>query len=385
MNELNILCGASIFTKEVILKSGLQFNYICDYDSNKSGNVYEGIKIISYDEIIKLLKKNKLKMFLSNRYVSGTVKKLECYFKYENFKLYAFISDDLKKITEIKNITDYYDKGEQIKNILLKISFLSQCEGSIDDKILIYTMRKVGTVSIKDALDESLGINNLYLHSLNPIGGKEEFVNEINLNNRSISPYYKKAASLIKDNIKNEKKLKVITAVREPIARNLSFMFYNLQLFLGLNSNLVNTQNSKFAFTEIFEDIYYQKINHDYFLNWFDIELKNSLGIDIYEYPFDKKKGYSIIKKNNIELLILKIEYLDNCVQIIKEFTGADKFELKRKNSADSYWYKPIYDSYKEEFIPNEEHLYKLYNSRFMKYFYSKDEITKFYKKWRRL
>ena len=116
-----------------------------------------------------------------------------------------------------------------------------------------------------------------------------------------------------------------------------------------------------------------------------DDEVYKYLGINIYEYPFDKEKGYLIIEKGNIKLLILKLEKLNECVQVIRQFTGAGNFELAKENSSNDYWYKPIYDNFKKDFIPNREYLNKLYKSKFMQYFYSDSEIEAFYKKWLRI
>ena len=44
---------------------------------------------------------------------------------------------------------------------------------------------------------------------------------------------------------------------------------------------------------------------------WFNVELKEPLGLDIYQYEFDKMRGYQIIEKDNIELLLIKLEKLD--------------------------------------------------------------------------
>ena len=385
MSELNILCGASIFAKEVIVESNIEFSYVCDSDLSKAGNLFEGIRIIPYDEIKILCNKYKINLFLANRYVTGTVKKLESYFKELNVKIYGFISRDFKEIIEVKNITDYYEKCTLIKKNMFIINSLIRCKKPIDSKILIFTMRKVGTISIRDALEKSLGVTQLHLHSVSDTTGLERGIkNWMDLNQTTISPYYKETSELVRNNIKNKKELKVITVVREPVSRNMSFMFFMLPVMLGANAGILNTKSQKYAYTEIFEDIYYNTIDHDYFMDWFDIELKPSLGIDIYEHTFDKDKGYSVIEKDNIKLLLIKLEKLENCIPVIKQFAEVDKFELKRENSSDNYWYKPIYDNFKKEFIPHEEHLQKLYESKFMKYFYTDKEIEAFYKKWRR-
>lgn len=386
MEKINILCGASIFAKEVVKEAGIHFKYICDSDRNKVGHFYEDIEIISYQKVIKLIKQTEVNIYLANRYISETVKKFEYYFTNSNFNLYAFVSNDLKKIIKINSITDYYENSTIIKRTFLNLNYLLKCRNINNNEILIFTMRKVGTLSIKNALDISMGIDNLYLHSIyNYSGLRKKFVNDENLHNGPVSLYYKKILNVVKDNIQNGKPLKVITVVREPIARNISLMFHDLQLILGINEDISNIKNEKYAYTEIFEDLYYQTIDNDYLLNWFDIELKSLLGIDIYKYNFNKEKGYNIIQKNNIKLLIIKFEKLNECVNIIREFCNLDKFELIKTNSSSEYWYSPLYQVFKSKFIPNIEHLEKLYKSKFMNYFYSDKEIEYFYKKWRKI
>lgn len=328
-------------------------------------------------EIEELLQNNEVNLFLANRYVSGTVKKLEQYFQNNNFGLFGFTSDDLSSYTKIIDIFDYYKKCDLIKNTIFSVGTSIRFQNQDNEKILILTMKKVGTISIREGLEKVFGEPQMHIHSFN--------CNPSGLEKEIMTPYLQGTIMRIKESIKNGKELKVITSVREPVARNISLMFYFLPRLLGEYAYVPNTLKSKNAYTEIFEDMYYKFINHDYVLNWFDDEVYKYLGINIYEYPFDKEKGYLIIEKGNIKLLILKLEKLNECVQVIRQFTGVEKFELAKENSSDDYWYKPIYDNFKKGFIPNREYLDKLYESKFMRYFYSENEIEAFYKKWLRI
>lgn len=244
-------------------------------------------------------------------------------------------------------------------------------------------MKKVGTTSIHRAVERSLGSPQLFLHTMfGETGYRDEVKKLLDMTPRF--PYYEVVPELIKKNIKEGKPLKVITSVREPVARNISQMFFDLPVMLGSVEAITNTRKQEEAFTEIFEDMYYRLIDHDFILNWFDLELKRALGIDIYEYSFDKKNGYTIIEKENIQLLVLKLEKLDSCEGIIGEFIGRKEFKLIKEKSSEDYWYKPLYDTFKKKFIPNKEHLQKMYESRFMKYFYTGEEIEGFYNKYNR-
>jgi len=390
MEKLNILCGASLFALEAIEKSGIKFHYVCDADSSKAGNLWGGeIGIINYNKVGELLEKCEINIFLANRFVTDTMKRLQCYIKRQNFKIYAFISQDLTETTEISSMYCYFEKSGIIKKTINAVNAIVRCRHCIDDQLLIYTMAKTGTTSMRIALEKAKGGPLLYSHTMNQSLGFSD-VGGINdkLGSKtdwcdidSVMLYYGQAIEIIKNSINKGKKVKIITSAREPVARNISFMFFTLPLMFSKNADIAV---HKYAFTEIFEYMYYKMIDHDYVLNWFDSEIKACLGIDIYEYPFDKEKGYVLIEKDNVELLVLKMEKLDNCAQIIKEFTGVNEFTLERENSSENYWYKPVYDKFKEKFIPDKEYLEHMYESKFMHYFYSDDEIKGFYEKYKK-
>ena len=106
-------------------------------------------------------------------------------------------------------------------------------------------------------------------------------------------------------------------------------------------------------------------------------------GIDVFEYPFDKEKGYSIIKKDNIEVLLMKLEKLNGLEQIIGRFAGAPHFKLINANIGEkkqyAYLYKDVKDTMK---IPREVFDFYYKGNPRMDHFYSEEEKAAFLKKW---
>ena len=45
--------------------------------------------------------------------------------------------------------------------------------------------------------------------------------------------------------------------------------------------------------------------------------MKEVFGIDVFAYPFDAEKGYTLIKEGNIELLLMKMEKLSELENVI--------------------------------------------------------------------
>ena len=60
----------------------------------------------------------------------------------------------------------------------------------------------------------------------------------------------------------------------------------------------------------------YQPNPYGQSFGWFDTELKDHFGLDIFAEPFDREKGFGIYKKNNIEVFVYKLEKL-NSLEVI--------------------------------------------------------------------
>lgn len=171
--------------------------------------------------------------------------------------------------------------------------------------------------------------------------------------------------------LKKNGKVKLVSLARDPVARNISAYFQVLE----------NKPNLKKESSVLIKD-FFETTNHDVPLTWFDLELKKNFGIDIYDYDFPKEKGYLVIEKGNIELLLLKLEKMSECLIAIKEFLEVADFNVVNANHATEKWYSQLYKDFKQEIIFPKTYLDKMYNSRYANYFYTDEEINKFYSKW---
>jgi hypothetical protein len=184
----------------------------------------------------------------------------------------------------------------------------------------------------------------------------------------------------------SRKDYKIITLTRDPVARNISLLFQQFHHLLKpmlldkrAARDLTVTELSE---TKLLELIFFDKINQSYPVQWFDKELNKIFGIDVYSHPFEMEKGYSVIRKGRISVLVLRSENLSDQTDIIREFTGDNAFEPKGDNRGMKKWYGEMYKRFLENFSPTEEYLDELYNSRYMRHFYTDDMITEFKKKW---
>ena len=110
-----------------------------------------------------------------------------------------------------------------------------------------------------------------------------------------------------------------------------------------------------------------------------------ALGFDIYSTEFPKDQGYQIIRLNNFDILALKLEQLSGCYhEAFNQFLGLENFDLVIANTSTQKKYFPIY----REFISNinlpTSFVKELYSSKYVKHFYSDQEIQVLQRKWSR-
>lgn len=133
------------------------------------------------------------------------------------------------------------------------------------------------------------------------------------------------------------RKAKFITLVRNPIDNMLST--FARQEFVdrrrGAGESLANLQNVDHA--EVAERFFRDYLEQEKYLrelSWFDSELKVALGIDVFDYPFDKTKGIGRIAAGAFELLVLRTEMPDETKAAeIAGFIGVPSFPMRERQS----------------------------------------------------
>ncbi|WP_441000170.1 putative capsular polysaccharide synthesis family protein [Fodinibius sp. SL11] len=118
-------------------------------------------------------------------------------------------------------------------------------------------------------------------------------------------------------------------------------------------------------------------------LTWFDQELKTVFDIDVFQYDFSSKKGYHIYEKNNISVLLLRMKNLNNRFEeAFKEFLGKDLTIKSIQNKGDQKEYSGVYSKFKRTIKIPDWYLDQMYESHYVRHFYTDKEIATFRKRW---
>lgn len=242
--------------------------------------------------------------------------------------------------------------------------------------ILVFTMAKVGSLSVYFSLKKWTRKKSIFhIHSLN-----EEQVNE-NIKlcfENNIYPGSKSPVFLINRKIiKKRKTYKIICLFRDPLERNVSAFFDAFELH-------TSKKISKYiGDVESLKPFYYKKLNHYYPIYWFEKQFFEATNIDVFAYNFNKEKGYKLIKKDNIELLLLNSNVDDKIKEkLINDFCDLKEFKLKNSNVSSTKEYATYYKDFKQTIRFSKEYLNKLYDSNYAKHFFTEKHIKNQIEKW---
>jgi len=243
------------------------------------------------------------------------------------------------------------------------------------EPVIVYQMGKVGSSTVAKSLAKQIDNPVLHVHrmSLNNIENVEREHKSVG----KIPPDETVGILLHKLIIKKKKPAKIITLVREPVERNMSAFFQNYERFVGQRYN----KDSKDI--EMLVHQFFESYNHNVPLTWFDIEMKTVLGVDVYQYPFPKDKGYLTINKPPYEVLILKIETDDAVKQeAVRKFLNMDEFVMTRQNVGGEKEYSKTYSDFKKNIIVPDDYVDKMCKSKYIKHFYDSKEIQEIRQRW---
>lgn len=343
---------------------------ICDADPNMWGEKIYGIEVISPNFLKQYFQKVELKniivcVLVQNLKIQDKILEelenmvmgeldiyttfgIKCGIYYGLNSAYIDDSYRLRKISE-NEVNVKQAKGRIYLDVFKYFAFVPLHN---DEVILVYQPGKVASMSVYESV-KRYGRNVLHIHYLEDIQYKGIGIQEIFK--------YKPA--------------KIISIVREPISRGIAHMWEDIDFF-GFHGCAPSMQEVEAAcLGDGFENLQAM---------WYDKQLKGLFGIDVLAYPFDKEKGYEIIKSGNIELLLMKMERLNNLLPVIGEFLEIEDFQLCKANIGKDKPYRFAYEKYKQKFTLSSEKIeYIFRENEFVRHFYTDEECEKFIDKYK--
>ena len=264
--------------------------------------------------------------------------------------------------------------------------------------LIIYQMGKVGSKTIRKSL-RAIGLDRpiFHVHFLSPervARTEKERRKYLGTKRMGLLRHvwqYQYLRKQLESGL-DGKKWKVVTLTREPIGRNISTFFENLEVEPLDAGHRYRIQSDYYGFEGVFtmEDVdelarlFFERLYHDRPLVYFDEEIKGVIGIDVFASEFPTSKGYKIYEGERADVLLIRVENLDDCARdAFAEFLGIEGFTLTNTNIGSAKAYAPLYKKFRESVILPEDYVERMYASKYMRHFYSEEEIARFRAQWR--
>lgn len=288
------------------------------------------------------------------------------------FTVYSYIS----------NRINMWKTERQLKQELLNNSSV----------IFVYQMGKVGSVNTYLTLKKKLPDQAIYhIHNLNSEHFSkiweamqlDQHYHAFTFGHSCITKYLSEHI----EEIKGQKSIKIITGVREPIARNISWFFQIIDCACVFPEFFIKYEKGLITMDDIIKKFWSQNFVYGKQYDWFEEELEAVFGIDIASIDFPKEKGYAIANfpDRNIELLVLKLEKLDSCLkEALETFLEVENLNCERLDRADFLDENDylIYENLRKSLTFSDEYLEEIYDQPLVSHFYTDEEINKFKLKW---
>jgi len=253
---------------------------------------------------------------------------------------------------------------------------IRQALASSSPPILVYQMGKVGSSTITALLRRSPQPHVFHVHRLNP-----EHIERLRAERRAkgqpIPERDDVGLLLYRHFILAGCRARVITLVREPIGRNISSYFQNLD-------HLWRTRHAyqRLSLDRLVQG-FFELFPHSTPLTWFDDEFKPILGIDVYAYEFPHGRGWLTIRTERYDTLILKSDLDDEAKAVcISNFIGIPPVPLVKRNASNEKPFGEVYREFVRSIRLPASYVDQMLNSRYARHFFSLSEIQDLRQKW---
>lgn len=252
--------------------------------------------------------------------------------------------------------------------------------------VWIYQMGKVGSSTVHRSIKEAqLSRSVYYLHTLDPMELALSWQAE-QKNHPLGPPYHLHLSRVLRRRLRTgPSECRVVTGVRDPIAREISLVFDTPHL----QDASLRDERGRFDVEKTVRFLHqklHQERTYRFALGWFEREIQSHLGVDVYSSDFDRHRGWTRIDKGNVSVLVYQTESLDALFPtVLADFLESSspipiKQDRVRSSSPDARAYERV----KEQLELRPELCKKIYQSRLVRHFYSDETIESWVAKWTR-
>lgn len=186
----------------------------------------------------------------------------------------------------------------------------------------------------------------------------------------------------------------IISGVRDPILRSISAAIQNLEVMfddcladdpsataLNLADRIASLWQVDASGSDAIRRMCQVTVRAP--LHWLADEIEIPFGLNILGQPFDRERGFVVIKHDNLKLLLYRYENAPRSIELgLEQIFPGRKFELPKKNQAKDKPSSRIYEALKATFCLAHHDLVEIYANPYVRHFFSHEEILSLIQRW---
>lgn len=239
--------------------------------------------------------------------------------------------------------------------------------------VLVLTMGRVASTAVYRTVSDHVEGRIFHAHSIDPVKLTQLAVGGLD----GAARHVREGLEAIREMLGWRDRVKLVTLVRDPVARNMSAAFAR-----------VRRGRDEAALQEFIADgeataEFWAGFDDDP-LTWFDDEFRDILGIDVYEHPFPDA-GATTFTVGPYDVLIMRQELSDSeKSQQLESFLEVDPLPIRQTNrrSRPGGDLREVYDQFKRTAPLGREELTRIATSRFMQHFYRGTDPSEYAARW---
>ncbi len=249
--------------------------------------------------------------------------------------------------------------------------------------VLVYTASKVASSAVTHALASVEGQSVFHVHMISAAN-----IREIGaaMRRRGLARVGKDMNDpedmgllLADELIHTRRRARVVSLVRDPVARNISFYFQTLDVLWQQES-----AHERFTVERLLAE-FHERFTHERGVDWFDMEFKPVLGIDVYAYPFPQREGFLRIDSGPYEVLLMRHDLDDRLKEkCLADLIRVPKVTLTPRNVGAEKPYSEAYGEFLRRVVLSEDYVDRLLGSKYARHFFSPEELVRVRAKWLR-
>lgn len=174
---------------------------------------------------------------------------------------------------------------------------------------------------------------------------------------------------------------KVVTLVRDPIARNLSLLFQlGPRLIPDFRDICADRTLDPVKVFQSFERRFPAQVRC---LRWFDDELGRVFGVNPLAVPFDREAGHQVYRGSIADVLLIRTDRLNEVgAEALKSFLGLETFHWKRGKVGVGRANGRHYAELLDRIVLPPEYVDSFYESRETRHFFTPGELDLMRARW---